>query len=200
MKITKLPNKYDEEVHKKEVANEACNKCPFCGETKTSLEYLSEIHKTNSGIQCLPVEIHEEKWLNPKIINKNQYHCYECGAEWESNLYNNQRRDNMKLLRRIKNNLDVPFYVKTKLNYSKKCNDIFGDFEFYLRISKCYTLKGMRWRIEVPNYTGHDTNLYRLLSRTFQYIHDKGCRYMRLEENIDDIDNLWSILETKNKK
>lgn len=103
----------------------------------------------------------------------------------------------MKLLKRIKNNLDVPFYVKTKLNYIKDCKDIFGDFQFYLKISKCYTLKGMRWRIEVPNRTDHDSDLYKLLSRTFQYIHDKGCRYTRLEDGIDNIDNLWNMLENK---
>ena len=75
-------------------------------------------------------------------------------------------------------------YVKTILNYEKDASDIFGDFKFYLRISKCYTLVGRVWRIEVPNRIDHDKDLWRLLARSFQYIHDKGCRYDRLESEL----------------
>lgn len=75
-------------------------------------------------------------------------------------------------------------YVKIILDYEKDVSDIFGDFKFYLRISKCYTLAGRIWRIEVPNMTDHDKNLWRLLARNFQYIHDKGCKYDRLESEL----------------
>lgn len=75
-------------------------------------------------------------------------------------------------------------YVKPIVDYKRKVTDPFGDFEFYLRISKCYTLSGLVWRVEVPNYTGHDKNLWRLLERSFQYVHDKGMRYCRLEDTL----------------
>lgn len=74
--------------------------------------------------------------------------------------------------------------VVTVLDYKKDVSDIFGDFQFYLKISKCYTLSGMVWRLEVPNYLTHNKNLWTLLSEGFQYVHDKGCRYDRLMDEL----------------
>ena len=84
-------------------------------------------------------------------------------------------------------------YVRTILDYEKDVADIFGEFKFYLRISKCYTLAGVVWRLEVPNRCDHDKNLWQLLSRSFQYIHDKGCRYDRLESELMR-KGIWKML------
>lgn len=51
------------------------------GETKSSLDYLLETHESDRGVQCLPVEIHINKLFSYKVIHKNEYHCYECGAK-----------------------------------------------------------------------------------------------------------------------
>lgn len=75
-------------------------------------------------------------------------------------------------------------FVKNVINYEKDVSDLFGDFKFYLKISKCYTLSGRIWRVEVPNLIDHDKDLWRLLSRVFQYVHDKGCKYDRLESEL----------------
>ena len=67
-------------------------------------------------------------------------------------------------------------------------------FSFYIRISKCYTLRGVIYRVEVPNYTDHDKSIYRLIDRVINYIHDNGMRYVRLEEKLRSKD-MWKHLE-----
>ena len=75
-------------------------------------------------------------------------------------------------------------YVKPIVDYERNVSDPFGDFKFYLKISKCYTLSGRIWRVEVPNWCSHDRDLWRLLGEAFQYVHDNGMRYCRLEDTL----------------
>lgn len=88
---------------------------------------------------------------------------------------------------------DKILFRKTILNYHERVSDNFGDFEFYLKIEKVYSIKGRFWRIVVPNYFDTDKNLWRLLSRVSLYIHDHGMRYERLEDKLRQ-KSIWRSL------
>jgi|GEM_PF-5268025 len=102
-----------------------------------------------------------------------------------------------RILDKIKNALivykDKALRVKVILDYERNVSDAFGDFKFYLKISKVYTLLGVVYRLEVPNRFDHDKSLWQLLARGFQYIHDKGCRYTRLEDELVTL-GIWRRL------
>ena len=82
MKITYIP----EEITPREKANKGCNICPYCGETKSFLEYITtgEEHK---GI--IPTGTHHwcEGFFKIKVKYADCYTCYTCGAKWESDPY-----------------------------------------------------------------------------------------------------------------
>ena len=68
-------------------ANLDCHKCPCCGETKTTAQYVADgIY--NKGLSSLPLT---KSWVKGLIRMRHMrcdcYKCYSCGAEWESNPY-----------------------------------------------------------------------------------------------------------------
>lgn len=57
-------------------------------------------------------------------------------------------------------------------------------FEYDIIISKCYTLSGIAWEIEMPNCVDHDKNLYRLIARSIEYAASKFPQYFRLMDEL----------------
>lgn len=86
MKITKLPDKYDMNVYTKDKISNKNKICPYCGETKSTLDYLHNGAEFK-GIMELPMEMVKEKLFSYKVINYFKYICNSCGAEWESEPY-----------------------------------------------------------------------------------------------------------------
>lgn len=86
MKITKTSKQVQSEKLEREIANKGCEKCPCCGETKI---YNWFEDNYSCGIeQLMPVEVHEEKLFFPRIYIVDMYRCCTCGAEWQSDPYN----------------------------------------------------------------------------------------------------------------
>lgn len=86
MKITKTSDRVAFLNNAKMVANKGCNRCPCCGETKSSMEYTS-IGEWHKGI----ISGLSKSWVTGLLWMKNMrcdcYSCLTCGAEWESDPY-----------------------------------------------------------------------------------------------------------------
>lgn len=68
------------------ITNIGCSKCPCCGETRKSIEYISEGHP-NRGIVSGIQKTWAEGFFKIKTMKCDCYHCLTCGAEWESEPY-----------------------------------------------------------------------------------------------------------------
>lgn len=71
------------------------------------------------------------------------------------------------------------------------CQDEFGwpddekrKFEFYFRVSKVFTLSGIVWRVDVPDFTTHDIDKFTAIWRAIKHVHEDGPRYYRLKEEL----------------
>lgn len=86
MRITKTSDRFSALENAKRIANAGCNKCPCCGETKSSLSYFTvgEIHK---GILSGLSKTWAEGLFKMKDMKCDCYKCLTCGAEWESEPY-----------------------------------------------------------------------------------------------------------------
>lgn len=83
MRITCDSRKENTEQKRRKLANEGCDKCPCCGETKYF--YISE-DKQMRGISAgmIRTETKIKGFFNLKIIHRDCYSCYTCGSKWES--------------------------------------------------------------------------------------------------------------------
>lgn len=87
MKITKTNQKCISSQQRKQLANFGCNVCPCCGETKSELEYFKQ-NIFNKGISGGMIHKHwAEGLFRPRYMRIDCYKCYTCGAEWESDAY-----------------------------------------------------------------------------------------------------------------
>lgn len=82
MRITYIP----EETTPREKANHGCNICPYCGETKSFLEYLL-VGECSKGIVSTGTLHWSEGFFKIKTKYVDCYKCYTCGAKWESDPY-----------------------------------------------------------------------------------------------------------------
>lgn len=83
MKITKNPNKLSIFEQNKIKANDGCDRCPVCGETRQWFFDGERSYGISDGIYR---EFHKGFFFI-KSIRVNCYHCDTCGAEWESEPY-----------------------------------------------------------------------------------------------------------------
>lgn len=86
MRITKTADVVASLEARKAAANQECQKCPCCGETKTIMEYLRE-GTFNKGISSGCVKIWIEGFIKLRSMKSDLYKCYSCWAEWESEPY-----------------------------------------------------------------------------------------------------------------
>lgn len=86
MRITKTSDHATFLKNAKRVANIGCNKCPCCGETKQSTEYIL-IGEWNKGIVSGLQKTWAEGFFKMKSMKCDCYHCLTCGAQWESEPY-----------------------------------------------------------------------------------------------------------------
>ena len=70
------------------IAKLGCDKCPCCGETKTTNDYYFDEHIISKGIEDDGVV---RKWVgrmkDKKLYETAYYKCLTCGARWESEPY-----------------------------------------------------------------------------------------------------------------
>lgn len=71
------------------------------------------------------------------------------------------------------------------------CQDEFGwpddkrhEFEFYFKVSRVFTLSGIVYRVEVPDFTAHDKDKFTAVWRAIKHVHEDGPRYYRLKEEL----------------
>lgn len=86
MKITKTSNEAQNFKMNKEVANKGCYICPFCGQ---KIEFggvcTTWYGYKDPSTETLFTELFSKE---PKHHYKvDYYHCWKCGAEWESDPY-----------------------------------------------------------------------------------------------------------------
>lgn len=86
MKITKNAQTAIATKRRKELANEGCQTCPCCGESKTFLQYLKE-NQGFKGVSCGTCRTWVSGIFHPRHMQVDLYVCYTCGAEWESEPY-----------------------------------------------------------------------------------------------------------------
>lgn len=84
MKITKTNKDVINRNHRKSLANEGCDKCPCCGETK---ELRFDYENGTTGIDSGMRRDWREGFFKPKHMRVDCYTCHTCGAEWESEPY-----------------------------------------------------------------------------------------------------------------
>ena len=92
MRITKLPNKIDPTYLIREKIREQNKTCPFCGESESTWDWLEKHNNGYGGVACLSYKSWYGK-KDHKLFEKkhhwriDNYKCYTCGAEWESDSY-----------------------------------------------------------------------------------------------------------------
>ncbi len=86
MKITKSASAVAISRTQKALANVGCQKCPCCGETKTSIEYMME-GVAAKGVSSGLIKTWVEGTFRIRHMRCDCYKCYSCGAEWESDPY-----------------------------------------------------------------------------------------------------------------
>ena len=86
MKITKTSDKAYFLKIAEINANKGCDKCPCCGETNQSIEYLLT-GEPNKGIVSGLQKTWAEGFFKIKNMKCDCYHCFTCGAQWESEPY-----------------------------------------------------------------------------------------------------------------
>lgn len=90
MKITKTSTDQSYMASVKEMANRGCDRCPCCGESKTSGYYMAqEGYLSRKGIHPAGIKIRSKGGLFTKVrvMQVDCYRCGTCGAEWESDPY-----------------------------------------------------------------------------------------------------------------
>ena len=94
MKITKTDKEVSNSELRKSIANQGCNICPCCGETKTTYDYMDEegipkflLGGLSKGIDSTFCKNYCKGFFNMKYMQIDCYKCYTCGAEWESEPY-----------------------------------------------------------------------------------------------------------------
>lgn len=110
MKIVKPPDEYNMEKYsleqQKKKALEDCSYCPYCGENRSYSLFEYTFSKSVSGFRAKHSGIsytnsywygRKDKYskfslkkLIPQKFRKytiRKFHCYSCGAEWESEPY-----------------------------------------------------------------------------------------------------------------
>lgn len=86
MKITRTSEDCSRFKLAKQAANKGCDKCPCCGETKSTLEYLLK-GISDKGIISGVVRTWSEGFFRLRNMKCDHYHCLSCGAMWESDPY-----------------------------------------------------------------------------------------------------------------
>ena len=86
MKITKTDKDASRLAAKKAAANEGCDVCPCCGENRKMSECISAGSK-KQGIDHCGVTVWTTGLIFTKNMAKDRYCCLSCGAEWESDAY-----------------------------------------------------------------------------------------------------------------
>lgn len=84
MKITKIPDEYDMKKYYEEKAKRGCEVCPCCG-NEYDLPFFKESSK--KGIIPMAVRYVTKGFFRMKTYAISCYWCNECGARWESDLY-----------------------------------------------------------------------------------------------------------------
>ena len=71
------------------------------------------------------------------------------------------------------------------------CHDEFGwpddkrhEFEFYFKVSRVFTLSGIVYRVEVPDFIAHDKDKFTAVWRAIKHVHEDGPRYYRLKDEL----------------
>lgn len=90
MKITRTARDSLSAAQRRAQANFGCQVCPCCGEAKTELEYFKEgIY--NKGVSGGLVCKHwSEGLFKIRHMRVDCYTCYTCGAQWESEAYEDE--------------------------------------------------------------------------------------------------------------
>lgn len=86
MKITRTSKEASALRMAQRTANMGCDKCPCCGETKKSMEYIRQ-GITNKGILTGIERTWNEGFLGLIGMKCDCYSCLTCGAKWESEPY-----------------------------------------------------------------------------------------------------------------
>ena len=86
MKITKTNKDANNSKIRKEIANQGCNKCPCCGETRSFYEAMEKGGKFQ-GILNATCKNYCKGIFKMKYMQIDCYKCETCGAEWESEPY-----------------------------------------------------------------------------------------------------------------
>lgn len=94
MKITKTDKEVSNSNLRKSIANQGCDVCPCCGETKTCEDYTDEegvmsflLNGYPKGISYFTCKNYCKGFFKMKYMQIDCYVCYTCGAEWESEPY-----------------------------------------------------------------------------------------------------------------
>lgn len=86
MKINKYASEVAELKRKRKIANFGCDVCPCCGEDKKSIYYIQK-GILDKGINDLLYKIVSKGIFSTKLYRIDCYYCLTCGAEWESEPY-----------------------------------------------------------------------------------------------------------------
>ena len=83
MKVIKTPDQSTEREIAYIKAHEGCDVCPYCGETKTALEYENKgIY--NKGIIRKEPSQYIDGIIILRWVQEDRYKCRTCGTEWAS--------------------------------------------------------------------------------------------------------------------
>lgn len=92
MKITRTADDVQARNERRRKANEGCGVCPCCGETKNHFYYKCRNIWDRRGIDY---GLTAKRWTKGIFIKRHMridvYHCGTCGADWESNPYEEYR-------------------------------------------------------------------------------------------------------------
>lgn len=89
MKVTKTASAAASERMARKVAEQGCNVCPCCGETRSWVDVVkAKGDPLSQGIFDYPLHGYVKTgFLRGAYMTVTNYECHTCGARWESEPY-----------------------------------------------------------------------------------------------------------------
>ena len=75
-------------------------------------------------------------------------------------------------------------FKKKMYGFEKDCGDEFGEYHWYFRVYKCFSIQGISYSIETSDMFTNQKKLKDCLDTAIEHLERKNPRYYRLKENV----------------
>lgn len=75
-------------------------------------------------------------------------------------------------------------YKKEIYNFEKDCTDEFGEYHWYFRIYRCFSISGVSYSIETSDMFTNQKKLKNCMDTVLKHLEKDNPRYYRLKEKV----------------